>query len=183
MDGDDFTRLLGVFDTAPQESSYIFNLRTFLEPKLLHTRLTRYTFTQRVGPTRPFRTSTSFSLVRPPPVSSRGPVFHVVLTRVSSKGFINKLMGLKSSPECVLELTVKTTCAFLAGKAAELSERAEQTEGMQIRPIGVPGRIQYYSVDDLRLRGDSVASLPAPSARSRADSGARLMTTTREGSE
>ncbi|KAL8276711.1 hypothetical protein RQP46_010890 [Phenoliferia psychrophenolica] len=116
MDGGDFTRLIYVFDTAPQESSYIFNLPGGRHP--------------------------SFSDI------------HLILP-----GFINGCMGLHGSPESILELSVKTTIAFLRGEAGSLKNRAEQTEGEQVRPIGVPGRLQFYASSvDLRLNKEGTAS-------------------------
>ena len=64
-------------------------------------------------------------------------------------------MGLRASPKSILELSVKTTVAFLRGQASELRHRCEQTEGLQVRPIGAPGRLQFYSTEDLRLHVDT----------------------------
>ncbi|KAK4705490.1 platelet-activating factor acetylhydrolase, partial [Phenoliferia sp. Uapishka_3] len=138
MDGGDFTRLLGVFETAPQENSYIFNLPGGSHP--------------------------SFSDI------------HLILP-----GFINKRMGLRGTPECVLELVVKTSVAFLNGKADDVKRRAEKTEGAQIRPIGVPGRIQYYDRREGTETGGSTVDLGGMLREGPTDSTAELGRLFREG--
>lgn len=55
-------------------------------------------------------------------------------------------MGLRGAPESVLELTIKTTVAFLRGTAEDVKRRAQKTSGVQARPIGKVGCIQSYDV-------------------------------------
>ncbi|KAI5478521.1 hypothetical protein MNV49_005050 [Pseudohyphozyma bogoriensis] len=60
-------------------------------------------------------------------------------------GLINRQMGLAGEPETVLDLTVNTVVNFLKGKSEAAKSMAVKVEGgTPKRPIGEPGKLQWY---------------------------------------